>query len=340
MSNSCTSAVGYAHPFGALRRNPAKEQVTLPVSIAAYQPGTPLDTELAGLGYAAICGWPDQRPVTTALARSQLRPFADSPPTLMFLARTAGGVLVAAAALRYPSGPGAPARLWGPVVTPNRQEHGLGTALLEQVNACLLDRETVLLTAGIPATRQHGCAFFERAGWRLHSTAALLHTLIVPAPVVDRADVRVLDTADAAALGRLYHAVHPTHELVVAAGTYRRWSADERFITDGLVGVANPDGELQAAALIYPLIHVSSQEPAEALLAEVLVHPSADRAALARPLIMAVLAAGARHDARVARAVVPTVERALLADLHAAGLTTAEEVRSYQAPLALPSTKE
>jgi len=322
--NSCASPVDYA-----------SAPVTLPVSISVYQPGTFLDAELADLGHAALRGWPDQRPMTAALVRSLLRTFEGSPPTLMFLTRTAGGDLVAAAALCYPAGPGVPGRLWGPVVDPGWQRQGLGTVLLEQVNACLLDRETVLVTAEIPAIRRHGCAFFTKAGWRLHSTAALLHTLTIPAPGGDLPDLRVLGAEDAAALGRLYYAVHPTCEPLVAAGIYRRWSTDERFVTDGLVGVASPDGELQAAALMYPLIHANPGEPAEALLAEVLVHPGADRAALVGPLIAAVLDAGARHDALVARAVVSTTERALLADLHAAGLATVEEVRSYQAPLTL-----
>lgn len=312
-----------------------------PITTAVYRPGTPLDEELAGLGYAAMRGWPDQRPVTAALVRSRLRPQGTVPPSIVFLVRSASGGLAAAAALRQPAGPTASARLWGPVVAPEWQRKGLGSALLKQATECLPSRATVL-TAEIPATRGHGCKIFERAGWRLYSAAALLKARIIPtsdAPDHDQQlRVRPADVSDAAALGRLYSAAHPEHGHDVAQDTYRRWAADERFVDDGLLVVDGAGGDLQAAALVYPLIHSGCGEPPEALLADVLVHPAADRTALTRPLIAAALAAGARHDAVVARAIVPTTAHDLLAHLQAAGMAMEEEIRYYQAP-ATPHTQ-
>jgi hypothetical protein len=158
---------------------------------------------------------------------------------------------------------------------------------------------------------------------------------LVPLPDADRPEarqVREVEASQAAALGRLYCAVHPDCGQEVAEDTYRRWSADERFISGGLLAVPGPGGELLAAALMYPLIHTSPQEPPEALLADLLLHPDADRKRLAGPLIAAVTAAGARHDARVARAVVAAADHDLLADLHAMGLRPVEEIRYYRAP--------
>ncbi|WP_329079781.1 MULTISPECIES: GNAT family N-acetyltransferase [unclassified Streptosporangium] len=312
--------------------------MTLPISISVYRPGTALDEELAGLGYAAMRGWPDQRPVTAALVRSRLHPPGGAFPTIMVVARSATGALAGAATLRHPAAPGAPARLWGPAVAPEWQRQGLGTLLLKYA-ADFLPQGMVVLTAEIPATREHGCAFYTRAGWRPHSTAALLKAPIIrnlAAPGEDHPVVRSAGPGDAAALGRLYHAVHPGHGFAIAQDTYPRWSGDERFVADGLLVVDGSD--LQAAALVYPLIHAAPGEPAEALLADVLIHPGADRTALAGPLIAAALAAGARHDAEVARAIVPTSHTELLADLGAAGLATVEEIRYYQAPL-VPHTE-
>ncbi|MER6829115.1 GNAT family N-acetyltransferase [Streptosporangium sp. NPDC000563] len=314
--------------------------MTLPISISVYRPGTALDEELAALGYAAMRGWPDQRPVTAALVRSRLHPPGGAFPTIMVVARSATGGLAGAAALRHPAAPGAPARLWGPAVAPEWQRQGLGTLLLKYA-ADSLPQGMVVLTAEIPATREHGCTFYTRAGWCPHSTAALLKAPIAGDLATldeDHTLVRPAGPGDAAALGRLYHTVHPGHGFAVAQDTYPRWSSDERFVADGLLVVDGDGSGLQAAALVYPLIHSAPAEPAEALLADVLIHPGADRAALAGPLIAAALAAGARHDAEVARAIVPTTHTELLADLRAAGLATVEEIRYYQAPL-VPHTE-
>ncbi|WP_433358871.1 GNAT family N-acetyltransferase [Streptosporangium sp. CA-115845] len=313
--------------------------MTVTITVAPYQPGTPLDRELAHLGYAAMVGWADQRPVTDALVRSRLRPPANGAATTVFLARSAGGALSGAAALRQPTAPGGPARVWGPIVDPSCQRRGLGTALLAQVLDTVTDPTMVVYSAEIPARRRHGWDLFHRAGWHLHATAALLKGPITALP--GAADppqphagpqIHAVTPAHADALARLYHAVHPAQGVTVAADTDRRWRADDRFINEGLLGVTGRDGELEAAVLLYPLAHTEPGEPTEALLADVLIHPAADRPALAGPMISAALAAGARHGAHVARAIVPATASKLLADLQAAGLRTVEEIYYYQAP--------
>ncbi|MFI6883903.1 GNAT family N-acetyltransferase [Streptosporangium canum] len=304
----------------------------LPITVALYAPGTGLDAQLAWLGYAAMLGWPDQRPVSARLVRSRLRPQGGGAATTLLLARTPRGELAGAAALRYPAAPGMPARLWGPVVHPHMQEHGLGEALLRQALSAVDDPAMIVRTAEIPAVRGHACAFFARAGWRLHSTAALLKA---PAgPAWPTPGVRALAADEAAALAELYRAVHPGHGWGVAADTYSRWSSDERFTADGLL-VAEDAGRLQAAVLVYPLAHSHPDEPAEALLADVLIHPGADFAPLARRMITAGLGCGARAGARVARAIVATGSP-LLAELRAAGFADLDEIRYYQAPTPIP----
>ncbi|WP_061294112.1 GNAT family N-acetyltransferase [Herbidospora cretacea] len=311
--------------------------MTASINTIAYSPGTALDEELADLGYAAMCGWPDQRPVTSALVRSRLRPSGNAQPTTVLLARLGDGTLAAAAALRYAAGPGSSARLWGPIVAPDCQKRGLGTALLQQATALQPDGQTILLTAEIPEARKHGYEFFEKAGWQPRSTAALLKADLgsLP-PLLDRDWVRVRRAeaadADADALSRLYQALHPDHGRQIAQDTYRRWSADERFVSDGLLIVDGPGGDLYGAALMYPLAHDDPAEPAEALLADVLISPDIDRTEVAPPLIAAALTAGVRHHAVVARAIVPDSDPALRADLRSVGLAPAGQIRYFQAP--------
>ncbi|MFD8560642.1 hypothetical protein ACFV1N_25495 [Streptosporangium canum] len=303
------------------------------ITTEVYRPGTGLDNELAQLGYAAMYGWPDQRPVTGALVRSRLRPQGGAAATTLLLARTPGGDLAGAAALRHPAAAGRAARLWGPVIAPHRQRRGLGAALLEQAMAGLDDPATVVRTAEIPAVRRHAGAFFARAGWHLHSAAVLLRAPIgasLPMP-----DVRFLEPDDAASLAQLYHAAHPEHGWGVAADTYARWGGDERFTPDGLLGVdAAASGGLRAAVLVYPLAHSDAGEPIEALLADVLIHAhatAAEATLLTRLMVMAAMAAGARCGARVVRAIVPAAS-ILLSELRALGFHMMDEIRYYQAP--------
>ncbi|WP_082801670.1 GNAT family N-acetyltransferase [Herbidospora cretacea] len=307
--------------------------MTPPISSVVYLPGTALDEKLADLGYAAMRGWPDQRPVTSALVRSRLRRNGNAQPTTMLLARLPNGTLAGAAALRHGTAPGLSARLWGPIVAPEWQRRGLGTALLQQAVRCH-DGGASLLTAEIPEARKHGCEFFERAGWQLHSTATLLKadlTALPDVPHPGRVGVRQAEASDADALSRLYQSIHPEHGQQVAEDTYLRWTADERFVSDGLLIAAGTGDQLRGAALMYPLAHMDPAEPTEALLADVLIDPATERSDVAAPLIAAALAAGLRHHAPVVRAIVPDSATDLLSDLHAVGLAPAGQIRYFRA---------
>ncbi|MEU6718361.1 GNAT family N-acetyltransferase [Nonomuraea sp. NPDC046802] len=310
--------------------------MTQNITIKPYQPGTGLDEELAGLGYSVMCGWPDQRPVTPSLVRSRLRPIGDGPPTRLVLARDQHDQLIGAAALRHPAARGAPARLWGPVVAQDQQRRGLGTRLLKEATA-LWSPSMPVLTAEIPATRAHGGALYERANWNVHSEAVLMKgPAAAPSPrPVFGVVVRPACKSDAGALSHLYETVRPGQSLAVAAGTWNRWCADERFVPDGLlVCVPAGKGDLLAAALAYPLAHSTPDEPPEVLIADVLIRPGPGRASVAGPLIRAAIASGVQHGAHVIRAIVPEADQLLIDDLSAAGLTPVETIRYYQAPMA------
>ncbi|TDD14256.1 hypothetical protein [Nonomuraea diastatica] len=100
------------------------------------------------------------------------------------------------------------------------EKRGLGTALLRQALALVTDPMMIVHTAEIPAARRHACDFFERAGWPLHSTAALLKSCAVadrPVP-----GVRPLTAVDAVALAELYHAGRPTFLVSQRAGAWPR----------------------------------------------------------------------------------------------------------------------
>lgn len=297
-----------------------------------YEPHTRLDDEFAQLGYDGMSGWPDQRPVTAALVRSRLRPAGSAPPTRLVQARTSSGVLAGATALRYPPAPGAAARLWGPVVAFDWQRHGLGTMLLEQATRLWSGMAMPVRTAEIPETRKNATRLFTKAGWTLHAQAVLMRGAVTTTGVAAHQGIRAAWDGDAAALASLYQTVHPEQGSEVAAGTLRRWRADERYVSDGLLVVPGAAGELLAAVLAYPLAHGVDSEPPEVLLGDVLVHPHADRATVARPLIAAGIAAGARHGAKVARAVIHRLDWPLIDDLTRAGLEHVDTMHYYQAP--------
>ncbi|MBB2749311.1 UNVERIFIED_ORG: GNAT superfamily N-acetyltransferase [Microbispora rosea subsp. rosea] len=306
--------------------------MTIQITTTRYRPDTALDDELADLGYQGMRGWADQRPVTATLVRSRLRPPSPTAPaTSLVLARTPSGDLVGAAALRHPATPDATARLWGPVVAREWQQAGIGSRLLTHAQVLWTGNGMTVVTAEIPVNRAHGCELFERAGWaRLHG-AVLLKGPITRRDM-SRLVVRPLDAEDATRLATLYQMINSTDGPQVAADTYRRWSSDERFVPDALLAVDGPDDSLAGVALGYPLIHTTAAEPPEVLVADVLVHPAADRATVASALITAVIDAGARHGAQVARAIVPIHNRPLIGDLRTAGLEPAEDIVYYQAP--------
>lgn len=283
------------------------------IIVEPYHPGTDLDTELAVLGYASIAGWPDQRPITDSLLRSRLRPIGHARPTVLATHRDPAGRLTGAAALRWSGYPGTPGRLWGPLVPPVHHRRGLGRALLAALSEHLNASPDMILTAEIPGRRAAAAAFFLAAGWKPARGSALFkHHLHLPSPATPPAGVRVrcpAPNADlAAALAALAEAADPGSPA--AGDTFARWSADERFSTDGLA-LADDGGRLIGAALAYPLAHRSPNEPAEVLLADLIMDPESDDPLLQTALITTVLnTAAANVGATVARAVTSDQELA------------------------------
>ena len=94
-----------------------------------YRPDAALDTDLADLCYAALFGWPDQRPVTPALVRAWLRP-AGTTATTLALHRGHEGRLLGAAAVCWPATPDPPVGCGVRWCTRTRSGGGVGSALL------------------------------------------------------------------------------------------------------------------------------------------------------------------------------------------------------------------
>jgi hypothetical protein len=85
-----------------------------------------LAAELGEIAQAAVAGYSDNRPVTTALVESRLvNAETGQLPTCM-TARTPGGSLVGWVAVRHPERDEQYGRLWGPVVTDSVRGRGLG----------------------------------------------------------------------------------------------------------------------------------------------------------------------------------------------------------------------
>jgi len=307
------------------------------IDVVDYLPDPGVDAELADLGYTAVHGWPDQRPITASLVRSWLRPTGTTATTLV-MHRRADGRLLAAAALRWPATLEATGRLWGPIVHPDARGNGLGSALLATLAEILAARPGVRVRTGeIPETRTAGWSLFERAGWHGSGTSCLLKR-VLPAdggdPVgVPVRTIRFGEYVDRA-LASLFGAARPHLGHATARDTYTRWTADARYTPDGLLLADGPDG-LLGAALVYPLSHVGRDEPSEALLADVIGSRQLDPAAAASvrsALVAAALDAGTRMGAAVARAVVDDPD--LAATLRAAGFTDADQIRYYSPPAA------
>jgi GNAT superfamily N-acetyltransferase len=307
----------------------APRQDTAPV--APYLPRTSLDAELAALGYAAVSGWPDQRPITAALVRSRLRPAGHAAATMLATHRDSAGRLVGAAALRWPSYPDTPGRLWGPIVHPAHRHQGIGTRLLTALATRIGD--CVILTAEIPTRRADTLRFYQTAGWHDAGTATLLkRRLPLPATADLPPDLRLRFPRPredlTGPLARLAATADPSSPA--AADTFSRWSADERYTPAGLA-LADHHGRLTGVALAYPLAHSDAVEPAEVLLADLIAAPDNDTTALRGALITAALhQAATTVDATVARAVVgaPTLVK-LLNEL---GFSHVDEVRYLRHP--------
>ena len=305
------------------------------ISVVDYRPDPQLDAELAGLGYAAIHGWPDQRPITAAVVRSGLRPAGMTASTLA-LHRDRDGALLAAAVVCWPATLEATGRLWGPLVHPAVRGRGVGSALLTTVAGILAARPGVrVTTAEIPESRTEGWSLFERAGWRVSGTSSLLKRPLptseeIPTLVPVRA-VRAGEYLDQA-LAALFGGARPDVGFATARDTYSRWTSDSRYVPDGLLFAEGPQG-LLGATLVYPLSDPGTGEPSEALLADLVTCRHLDPTtaeAVRSALVGAALNAAAAAGAAVARAVFDDAD--VLATLLVAGFKVADRVRYYAPP--------
>lgn len=304
---------------------------------APYSPTPALDAELADLGYACIHGYADQRPITPGLVRSRLAAHGHAPPTLLATVRAAGGELIAAAALRYPAGPGGTGRLWGPLVRPGHQRRGLGRLVLDTLAGDLRAVDGAVMTAEIPRDRPAATAFFTACHWRPAGTAVLLKAALPLAPAGGTAEdgtVRVIGPGEPAhqQLAALYAAARP-HDRAAAAEALQRWRADERFRSCCLV-LAEHGPALAAAALVYPLAHTRPErEPAEALLGDLLIHPATPNAPhLAARCAHQALNTAADQGAHVARALVAAHEPMVHQVLVHLGFTARAQIHQYRPP--------
>ncbi len=278
--------------------------ITPHITVEPYEPHPALDAALADLGYAAVRGWPDQRPIAASLVRSELRRFVGAPATVVAVHRDRVGQVVGAAALRRAASSSGTSRFWGPIVHPALEGQRIGRALLAALDEVIAAEHTPVLTVGIPAGRRRARGFFTDAGWQATPRAELF-TRSLPVPTGPGTG-----TVRAAGPGEDLHAA--VADLLTAAPfgrpdgplstAFARWAADERF-TPECLALAEADGRLNGAALAYPLQHPVSDEPAEAFLAELHLRPAAP-AGLRDQLVALALNAAARHGATVARAVV------------------------------------
>ena len=322
------------------------------ITVVDYRPAPDLDAELADLAYAAVHGWPDQRPYTAAFLRSRLRPLGMTATTLV-LGREPDGRLVAAAALRWPATLEDTGRLFGPVVHPDARRAGVGRDMLATVIDVIAARPGVRVTTiAVPELRTVGWSLFESAGWTPVRISVLLQRdlpaeiLLTTVPVRAPHPGEYLDPAITA----LVASARPELGYAAARDTLAQWRDDTRYTPDGLLLVDGPDG-LVGAALVYPLAHAeideppglrvsagAAGEPPEARLEELLIarHLDAELATQVRAaLVAAALHVGAAAGAKVARAVVH--EPDLAATLQAAGFEVVDRIRYYNPPVGGPA---
>jgi GNAT superfamily N-acetyltransferase len=304
------------------------------ITVDDYRPSPALDEELAALGYTGIQGWPDQAPVDASLARAMLRP-AGMTATTLLLHRDDDGRLLAGAAVRWPATLDSTGRLWGPVVQPDARGHGLGRSLMLAIGELLARRPGVLIsTTEIPESRKVGWALFVDAGWDSAGIRTLYQRPVdpfSPAAAPDEVAVRPLATGEyvAPGLADLFAASRPELGPTTARDTFARWSADSRYRAEGLL-LAEHDGRLIGAAIVYPSSSDRPDEPAEALLLDLLVAadlPGDQAEAVRRSLIRGALGAAAAMGMTVARSVVDS--EALAADLMDAGFTVVDRLFRY-----------
>jgi hypothetical protein len=305
------------------------------LSVVDYVPDHALDAELAALGHAALSGWPDQRPFTPSLVRSSLRPLGTTATTLV-LDRAEDGTLRAMAALRWPTTLDSVGLLWGPIVHPDARGLGLAASTLRAVTEAVAARPGAQVrTAGIPESRAAGWALFERASWIPTSSSAML-SRVVPNEVAQSTgpQARAARTGEYLdqALAALVSGCRPDVGYATARDTFTRWTSDARYTSDGLLLVEGPE-RLLGAALVYPGVAGSVDEPAEAFIADLIACPllaGSDAVPVRAALIDGVLRFAAARGAAVARAI--TDDRDVVASLRAAGFELVDRVRYYRPP--------
>jgi GNAT superfamily N-acetyltransferase len=326
------------------------------IEVTDYRPENDLDSALADLFRAALDGWPDGQPITAQVVRGWLRPLSLTATTLA-VHRDRGGRLLGAAAVRWPGGPESVGRLWGPVVHPDARGARLAIALLAALDEVLDTRPGVrVATANIPESRQAGWSLFERAGWRLSGRSSLLLRPLsqfgangpgVPVGASDAVSgvaVRTIHQGEYVdpRLAELVAEARPQLSYASARDTFTRWSTDERYTPDGLLlaempvdghaasGTGDVGTRLVGAALVYPMRCPDSAEKTEATLVDMVVAPRLAPPAAAQvrtALVEAVIAAGVKLEARVARAYVDDED--MIAALLAGGFELSDRSRIY-----------
>jgi Acetyltransferase (GNAT) family len=294
-----------------------------------------LDAQLAQLGYAAVLGWPDQRPLSGPVMHAFLKPTSMTATTLA-VSRDEHGRLLGCAALRWPATIDDAGLLWGPMVHPKARGQGLGRQLLQQLDAVIAARPGVrVLTAEIPESRAEGWALFEGLGWRAEAKSSLMaRPLPAGLPVPTAVRVRsasqgeYLDTV----LAALYVATHPDASTSVARDTFARWSSDSRYKPERLLLAEAADG-VRGVALVLPGEHAGAGEPPEARIADLLTAARlspAEADEVRCTLIAAAMRLADESGAAIARmvAVSPDLQRAL----QRAGFEAVEQFRHYASP--------
>ncbi len=180
-----------------------------------------------------------------------------------------------------------------------------------------------------------GWELFEKLGWRKDTPSTLLSRplpagLAIPTTVPVRA-VRPREYVDAA-LAQLFALARPHLCPSIARDTFARWSADARYTAEGLLLACEPDN-LAGAALVYPSRHDTPDEPAEALLSDVLIDSRLDPSSAAEvrtALVASALKMADGSGAAVARAVVDNPE--LRSTLQSMGFAEVDRIRHYVSP--------
>jgi GNAT superfamily N-acetyltransferase len=304
------------------------------VILEDYRSTWDLDHELSNVGYQAVRGGPDSRPINATVMNSLLRPVSMRATTLA-LHRDDDGQLLGAAALRWPPTLDSIGWLWGPVVHPSQRGTGLGRGLLDALTEVLAKHPGVkVATSAICETRATACAMFEELGWLIQPSALLVRSLPARLDVPPSLPVRPAQQGEYlhAVLAGLYATARPEDGMTAARDTFARWSADTRYTPAGLLLAEGSHG-LAGAVLLYPCTHDTEDEPAEARIEDMITCrklTEEQAVPLRRTLVAAALAVADRCGATVARAVPPDAQ--IEAALRWAGFESVDNVRYYVSP--------